>query len=233
MKTVNRKKMERLFVLVEGHAEEKFVNDALAPYLYSTGLFTNVSAKLLGNARPRSRRGGIVAWSSAKRDILRHLKEDRRVMIALLVDYYALPQSGARAWPGRHAATGAGIVDKAILDCIRKHMGSGFDQSRFVPCVMMHEFEAMLFSDCDAFANAVGRPNVIPALRSILEQFSCPENINDSPETAPSKRILNLIPSYNKLLDGNRAVSMIGLQKIRSMCPHFANWLQQLETNAC
>lgn len=224
--------MARLFILVEGHTEEKFVNDALAPYLYDTGPFTNVSAKLLGNARPRSRRGGIVAWSSAERDILRHLKEDREVMIALLVDYYALPQSGTRAWPGRSAATGARIVDNAILNCIRKRMGSDFDQSRFVPCVMMHEFEAMLFSDCAAFANAVGRPDVIPALQSILKQFSCPEKINDSPQTTPSKRILNLIPDYDKLLDGNRAVDMIGLQKIRSMCPHFANWLQQLENNA-
>ena len=27
-------------------------------------------------------------------------------------------------------------------------MGSGFNPDRFVPYVMMHEFEAMLFSDC-------------------------------------------------------------------------------------
>ena len=224
--------MARLFILVEGQTEERFVNDALAPYLCDTGPFTNVSARLLGNARPRSRRGGIVAWSSAEGDILRHLKEDRGVMIALLVDYYALPRSGTRAWPGRSGAPGAGIVDNAILDRIRKRMGPDFDHNRFVPCVMMHEFEAMLFSDCDAFANAVGRPDVLSDLQSILEQFSCPEKINDSPQTAPSKRILNLIPNYNKLLDGNRAVDMIGLQKIRSMCPHFASWLQQLETNA-
>ena len=224
--------MARLLVLVEGHTEEKFVNDTLGPYLYETGQFTSVSARLLGNARPRSRRGGIVAWSSAKKDILRHLTEDQSVIIALLVDYYGLPQSGSGAWPGRAAATEAGNVEDGVRHCIGKLMGAGFHLDRFVPCVMMHEFEAMLFSDCDKLANAVGVPSAAPGLQSILEQFTGPEEINDAPETAPSKRILNLFPRYDKLLHGNRAVEMIGLERIRHECPHFADWLDRLETSS-
>ena len=224
--------MVRLLVLVEGETEEMFVNDALAPHLYGTKQFTNVSARLLGNPRQRSRRGGIVAWSSAKRDILRHLKEDRGVMIALLVDYYGLPQSGPAAWPGRAAETGANCVEATVQHCIGRLMGEGFHQDRFVPCVMMHEFEAMLFSDCDALANAVGEPESAAELRSILGQFAGPEDINDSKETAPSKRILNLFPSYNKPLHGYRAVKMIGLDRIRDKCPHFSDWLDRLSSSA-
>ena len=88
------------------------------------------------------RRGGIIPWPSAEKDILRHLMEDRGVMISLLVDYYGLPQSGTGAWPARAAAEGAGSVDAAILDRIGNRMGCDFHRSRFVPCVMMHEFEA-------------------------------------------------------------------------------------------
>lgn len=224
--------MVRLLVLVEGETEETFINDALAPYLYGTNQFTGVSTRLLGNPSRRSRRGGIVAWSSAKRDILRHLREDREVMIALLVDYYGLPQRRSVAWPGRAASTGADSVEAAVQHCIRRLMGEGFHEDRFVPCVMMHEFEAMLFSDCDALANAVGEPDSAAELRSILGQFAGPEDINDSKETAPSKRISNLVPSYNKRLHGNRAVNMIGLDRIRDKCPHFSDWLGRLASSA-
>ena len=153
-------------------------------------------------------------------------------MISLLVDYYGLPKSGTGAWPGRAVVNGAGSVDAAILDRIENRMGFDFHRSRFVPCVLMHEFEALLFSDCEAFARAVGQPGALPELRRILAQFNGPEEINDSEETAPSKRIHDLIPTYNKLLDGNRAAEKIGLEEIQSKCPHFQNWLQQLVANA-
>ena len=39
-------------------------------------------------------------------------------------------------------------------------MGSGFNPDRFVPYLMLHEFEAMLFSDCYRFAEAIGRSSL-------------------------------------------------------------------------
>jgi hypothetical protein len=55
------------------------------------------------------------------------------------------------------------------------------------------------------------------------------EDINDSPHTAPSKRITHVVPSYNKTAEGITIASDIGLQKIRQECPHFNAWLTQLE----
>ena len=69
-------------------------------------------------------------------------------------------------------------------------------------------------------------------LRNILLlalSFSSPEEINDSPETAPSKRVEALIPGYQKPLMGTLAALEIGLEKIRDACPHFNNWLSQIE----
>ena len=67
--------MTRLLIHVEGETEETFVHQVLASHLYGCG-YSKVSARLLGNARQRDRRGGIRSWSAVRKDILRHLKED-------------------------------------------------------------------------------------------------------------------------------------------------------------
>ena len=94
----------------------------------------------------------------------------------------------------------------------------------------MHEFEALLFSDCQRFAEGIGgRPQLARDLQNIRDQFDTPEHINDSPFTAPSKRIRALMPGYQKPLDGTNAALHIGLDTIRGQCPHFADWLSRLE----
>ena len=108
-------------------------------------------------------------------------------------------------------------------------MGS-FRQARFIPYVMMHEFEGLLFSDCRRFGAGIGREDLIPELQSIRDQFGTPEEINDSPITAPSKRILNLVPGYQKPLLGSLAALEIGLEAIRGQCPFFNRWLARLES---
>ena len=223
--------MTRLLVLVEGETEETFVNAVLAPHLHNFG-YTNIGARLLGNARQRARRGGIRGWSSACRDLERHLRQDRAAAVALMADYYALPQSGPRAWPGRAASAGATAVETALQESVARRMGGGFDRDRFLPLVMMHEFEAMLFSDCVAFGTAIGRPDLIPDFQAIRDGFENPEDIDDSPDTAPSKRIEALFPDYEKPLMGSLAALEIGLERIRAECPHFRGWLERLEARA-
>jgi hypothetical protein len=106
----------------------------------------------------------------------------------------------------------------------------GFNSQRFVPFVLMHEFEALLFSDCAAFSRGIYRPNLEGNFRRIRQQFATPEEINDAPETAPSKRIEALIPGYQKPLLGVFSVLEIGLPRIRAECPHFDGWLKHLES---
>jgi hypothetical protein len=95
--------MARLHIHVEGETEETFVNEILGPHLYRRG-YVKVSARLVGNARQRDRRGGIRAWNAVRIDILNHLRQDIGCLETTMVDYYALPQTGGRAWPGREAA---------------------------------------------------------------------------------------------------------------------------------
>ncbi|MDP2158323.1 MAG: DUF4276 family protein, partial [Nitrospirota bacterium] len=104
-----------------------------------------------------------------------------------------------------------------------------FDQNRFVPYVMMHEFEGLLFSDCEGFSRGIGRPQLVDEFQAIRDQFSSPEEINDSPITAPSKRVKELVQGYEKPLMGTLAILEIGLNTIRAECPHFREWLARLE----
>jgi len=226
-------RMARLLIHVEGQTEETFVNELLTPHLFKHG-YTQVSARLIGNARQRDRRGGICPWPTVRNHILNHLKEDPGCIATTMVDYYALPQIGERARPGR-AATGklpfaqkAATVQNALAADISNNLGPDFNPSRFIPYVMMHEFESLLFSDCESFARGIGRLDLKLEFQAIRNKFDTPEEINDSPDTAPSKRVEALVLGYEKPLYGALAAIEIGIDVICRECPHFRAWLQCL-----
>lgn len=226
--------MTRLLVLVEGQTEETFVNALLSPHLGALGIWASV--RRLGRARARLRRGGIVGWPQARDEIVNNLKRDRRLYVTTMVDYYGLPHGRRGPWPRRADAASLPVVSErpvlvegAVHEEIAAVMGSGFLTSRFVPFVVLHEFEALLFSDCDSFARAVGQPALASCLQAIRDQFSGPEEINDSNVTVPSKRLDRLIPGYSKPRMGLLASRAIGLEAMRSQCPHFGSWLDRLE----
>ena len=224
--------MTRLLVSVEGRTELRFVYEVLAPHLYTRG-YTSVVASLMGTAVSRDKRGGVKAWADVLKDIVNKLREDRGLIVSTMVDYYGMP----RDWPGRAAVPPSGAtpsqiadpIEQGMLDAVVRDIGSDFDASRFVPYVMMHEFEAMLFSDCSELAAGIGRPVLARRLRAIRDGFDTPEAIDDSPDSAPSKRIERLFGDYDKPLIGIDVVEAIGIDTIRRECPHFAGWVARLD----
>ena len=226
--------MTRLLVHVEGETEESFVTNVLGWHLSLWGY--TVSARIVGNARKRDRRGGIKPWPGVRKGILNHLKQDAGCIVSTMVDYYGLPQCGPGAWPGRKDANIAGLAEKAktvedaLLVDVWKHIGRSFNPDRFIPYVMMHEYEAMLFSDCVGFSRGIGLPGLTMQFQAIRDAFGNPEEIDDSPQTAPSKRIKALVPRYEKPLMGTLGVLEIGVDAIRRECPHFRGWLERLES---
>ena len=207
------------------------MNQVLAPHLHRMG-YAGVSARLVGNARQRSRRGGGRSWEAVRKGILNHLQRDQTALSTTMVDYYGLP----RTWPGREGAPRhatlserAAAVEQAILEDISTEIRR---PPRFVPYVVMHEFEGLLFSDPDRFAQSLGNPDLAPELRAIRREFRTPEGINDSPDTAPSKRVLNLYKGYRKPVDGVLAMKEIGLDTVRDACPLFDAWIAALEQQA-
>lgn len=225
--------MTRILVHVEGQTEEEFVNSVLAPHLYGKG-FTKVSARLIGRSRSRKKRGGTCPWLSAHTEIARHLSDDTSAYGTTLVDYYALPADAANGWPGRAGCEGLSVAEKsaAIQAALREDFENQYGgplAARFIPFVVMYEFEGLLFSEPTLMAKGMGLSNKADQFKIIRDAFDTPEHINDSPQTAPSKRIQALVPGYNKVLHGNVAALDVTLERIRTECPIFAEWLQTLE----
>ncbi len=73
-------------------------------------------------------------------------------------------------------------------------------------------------------------PNLIQKLDAIRTNVSTPEDINDGKETHPSKRITDLMPSYQKRIVGPYLAELTGLSVIRSACPRFGKWIDSLES---
>ena len=115
-----------------------------------------------------------------------------------------------------------------LTQAIRRMIGRLNDPSLF-PYVQVHEFEGLLFSHVDAFETLFDDVPVAD-LKSIRLAFKTPEDINDSQATAPSKRIETHIQGYRKRLHGPLLAERIGLDRIRTECPRFDEWLCRLES---
>ena len=72
--------------------------------------------------------------------------------------------------------------------------------------------------------------HVLEPLRQV-RKTTLPEDINDSPETAPSKRILSIFPegTYSKPEHGPLIAEAIGIDAMRQKCAQFDAWVAHLQ----
>ncbi|MCP4695542.1 MAG: DUF4276 family protein [Gammaproteobacteria bacterium] len=216
----------RVLIFAEGQTEEKFIREIVASALIARNVF--ITATTPGRKRSQ---GGVRPWAGIRKELLRYLKEDTARYVTTMFDYYGMPTD----WPGRDVAghqahsQKAVTVENAMLEDISGAMGNAFDQQRFIPYVQMHEFEALLFSAPDILGKAASERNITHDLQAIADSFRTPEEIDDTPHSAPSKRILRLSRQYQKVLHGSIAAQRIGLPLMRQKCPHFGEWQMRLE----
>ncbi|MDE6447499.1 MAG: DUF4276 family protein, partial [Muribaculaceae bacterium] len=98
---------------------------------------------------------------------------------------------------------------------------------RFIPYIQLHEFEALLFSAVNGF-EMYFEDETSKKIQEIIDSYDNPEEINNAPETAPSKRLLRIIPDYDKVIYGTIIALEIGLPKILNRCPRFRAWTDSL-----
>jgi hypothetical protein len=218
--------MKRVIAVVEGQTEATFVREVLAPHLGNSGIA--LTARVVGKP---GHKGGVGEYSRARRDILALIKQESTTIITTMFDFYAMPDS----WPGRKAAKRlrhdrkAPSVEAAIKSDIAAEFGTAWNPDRLWPYIQMHEFEALLFAKPDVLCQVMSEPDVSDDLQAIRDEFADPERINDSPNSAPSKRIEEFFARYRKPLHGVLAAKRITLEVMRSECPHFNEWLEMLE----
>ena len=92
---------------------------------------------------------------------------------------------------------------------------------------MVHEFEGILFSQPQSFY-LIAEDEIVNDIQKIRDDYSTPEYINNSPETAPSKRLEALIPNYAKIKNGTLLAKDMGIDIILEQCQHFREWVEYL-----
>ncbi|MCK4914441.1 MAG: DUF4276 family protein [Planctomycetes bacterium] len=215
--------------IVEGLTEQIFIRDILASYLWQKEIFI----KPIIVTKP-GQKGGDVKFSRVKNDIEKHLKQRQDTYLTLFVDYYGIKQD----WPGVSDAKNmnnpkekAARINQATAQKVEDLWPRYNPSRRFIPYIAMHEFEALLFSNSTILAQKlkVRKSNV----DLILDECGEPENIDDSPQTAPSKRLESLSPQFKKTTTGIAIAKEIGLPTIREKCPIFNEWLTKIEQLVC
>ena len=93
--------------------------------------------------------------------------------------------------------------------------------------IQLHEFEALLFSDNTGFEYYFSE-DCAKKTAEIISSYDNPEDINSSPEGAPSKRLLAINPDYRKVLEGNLIALQIGINTILRKCPRFSVWIKRM-----
>jgi hypothetical protein len=219
--------MTRIKIIVEGPTEESFIKDVVAPSLWPRSVF--VTSFVLGVP---GHKGGNVKFARVKKDILLQLKQDRAAYCSTMFDLYGIGHDFP-AMPLTDSMSGlekATRIEEGISEDIFATIPDLRPDVRLIPYLQVHEYEGLLFSDTDAFAKALGRNSLSTQLKSIRNSVPSPEDINDSPNTAPSKRVLGVYPSYKKVIEGTVAAQAIGLETMRSECLHFNSWISRLES---
>jgi hypothetical protein len=216
--------MKRLNIVVEGQTEEAFVRGCLYEHLLSFD--TAVTARLLGGATKTVRMLHFIRNT---------IKEDQTAYVSTMIDLYGLPSD----FPGKRDSHNLPCIErvellegKMKLALARRgnSVADAVERERFSPYLQLHEFESLLFSSIEGMSEWLTTSEHQRNELQAIVRTTQPEEINDSENTAPSKRLQRVYPEYDKVLHGPLIAETIGLDVIRQKCGHFDSWLRKLET---
>jgi len=216
-------KLRGIYIIVEGQTEEEFVRSSMAPYFASKGIHD--VRGILVTTSPGFK-GGDLKYQRFKRTAERLLLSEKDILVTSLIDLYMLRPD----FPGHQESLG--IIDPVKrVEFLEQACAEHFNDSRFVPYIQLHEFEGLVFAGKSGF-NALFRNSVTPKdmqeLHAIVDGHPNPELINDGVETAPSKRLMRLIPRYEKPLFGNMLIMENGFDSLLTKCSRFRDWINLL-----
>lgn len=228
--------MIRVNVITEGQSELRFVKHVLN--LHFNGQLIFDARCVLTSKDQRSNyeyRGGMSSYERAKKDIRAWLLSDTDAYVSTMFDFFRLPTD----FPGYDEAMrrtdhseSVEILETALKRDILTSV-PGIPSDRFIPYIQLHEFESLLFTDIRVLKSDYPDGDDIQNIDRLYEETKNipPEEINHGVETAPSKRILRTV-AYQKGDMSSEWLEEITIDKIRTKCPHFSQWLGVLHNLA-
>ncbi len=214
--------MKNIFIIVEGQTEEQFFGknlqqhyvDKIGNYRY---YFQVVVMPTKRNQYAKIYKGGSINFENCIANIKRFLAQTKHCKLVLLVlDYYGLHRSFKTHLNKTHTSLAERVIS------IQERLEQKIDNPRFKFRLQVHEFEALLFSDVRRISQHFNNEASLSHLEQILSEFkNNPELINDSPKTAPSKRLVKIYPKFRKTTDGLQIIGKIPILLLREKCTHF------------
>lgn len=216
--------MKKVLILCEGQTEETFATQVLVPYLSARHVcLIPILLKTKQVKSGATFKGGVTSYAKLRQDVQRLLHDSSATLVTTLLDYYGLPPD----FPGKSSLHGDTPYQR--VEHLEREFARDIGDMRFLPYLMLHEFEALLLVQPRAIFDAFNRP-VSSELLNVANSYNSPEEIDEGKDTHPAARIQKYLRGYRKALHGPLIVQRIGLQQIRGRCPHFDRWLNRLET---
>ena len=212
--------MKRVYIVVEGPTEQEFVNSVVSPYLQDFGIL-NVTPILVRTSR--TGRGGMVNYSHLSNTIRPLLiSEKSDYIVTTFIDFFRIPHNMPKYDESMRKPSKIEQVES-----LENAINEDINDRRFFSYIQLHEFEALLFSSNKGFEYYFS-DELSEETASIISSYDNPEDINTSPEDAPSKRLLAIKSDYNKVLEGNLIALTIGIKSILEKCPRFSKWIDTI-----
>jgi hypothetical protein len=223
--------MARLYLFAEGQTEETFADTVLKPHLARLGVYlTHIILVAHKKKKGRVHRGGGRSYLPMKNDITRFLAQDQNsnAFFTIMLDLYGIPGG----FPKLDESEKLRQSPYNRVEFLKRAFATDVGDSRFIPYIQLHEYETYLFSDASALEYFYDHhAKQIANLKAVADNHATPELIDDGPQSAPSKRIIEQLPDYAdaKPVVGPQVAELIGLPVILGKCPHFDAWLSRLE----
>lgn len=212
--------MKRVYIVVEGQTEQEFVRSVLYPYFSTKGVISVTPILIRTSKTGRGGHVNSLHLINTIKALLDTMKDD--VVITTFVDYFRIPNNMPEY--GECMLLGN---DTLRANAMEAALSRKLNDTRFVPYIQLHEFEALLFSNNKGFEEYFSSDQSSKTA-AIISGFANPEDINSSPDTAPSKRILALEKGYDKVIQGNLIAMGVGIDDMLSKCPRFCSWVSRI-----
>jgi len=217
-----------LNVLAEGQAEREFTQNTLGVYFEPFGIV--VDSRCVITSRKRHKKGGLQNYLQMKNDLIRWISEEkgRQPFFTTMFDLYALPNDFPKFEESLK------IHDPyQRVEFLESALSEDIGYQKFIPYIQLHEFEALLLANPEILLiEYVDAKTQVEKLKKIVAKYeNNPEKVNTGNTTAPSKRIISLIPEYegNKVSVGSVLAGIEGVEVQKDRCKHFADWINKIQ----
>lgn len=222
--------MKKLVFIVEGESENEFVNRILRPYLISQGIpdyhIKSIMITMSGGGH------GFNSIEHFKNTIKPVLHRKDHPIVTSFIDHYRL--NSEKKLPGYAECVKETNIERKLTkmeEKLQEAVQSIIPYRFFIPYIQRHEFETLLFAEpTEGFDLEDER--IKQDVVELCKQFSSIEDINSTPQGAPSVRLGDIYAKYkrkyNKAADAVDIAELTTIEKILEKCPRFKRWIDLL-----